>query len=131
MFSLGWSEITIIVVLLIVIVGPNEIPNLLKHLGNLSKKLKSISREFNTTLNNLAKESEIDQIKKDIKNEVIENSKITSIKSDIDQIRKDIKNEVIENSKITSIKSDFDDINSSFDKLNKEVKNIKDNKIDE
>ena len=107
MFSLGWSEITIIVVLLIVIVGPNEIPNLLKHLGNLSKKLKSISREFNTTLNNLAKESEIDQIKKDIKNEVIENSKITSIKSD------------------------FDDINSSFDKLNKEVKNIKDNKIDE
>ena len=84
-----------------------HLPNLLKHLGNLSKKLKSISREFNTTLNNLAKESEIDQIKKDIKNEVIENSKITSIKSD------------------------FDDINSSFDKLNKEVKNIKDNKIDE
>ena len=40
MLSLGWSEITIIIVLVIIVVGPKEIPNLLKQLGYVSKKNK-------------------------------------------------------------------------------------------
>ena len=55
MLSLGWSEITIIIVLVIIVVGPKEIPNLLKQLGYVSKKLKSLSRDFNTSLNNIVK----------------------------------------------------------------------------
>ena len=67
MLSLGWSEITIIVVLVIIVVGPKEIPNLLKQLGYISKKIKSLSRDFNTSLNNIVKETEIDQVQKKIK----------------------------------------------------------------
>ena len=105
MLSLGWSEITILIVLVIIVVGPNEIPNLLKQLGYFSKKLKSISKEFNANLNNLAKEAEIDKIQKDIK-------KISSF---------DPKKEILKKSEI---ESQFKDINQSFNKLDKEVKNM-------
>ena len=71
MFSFGWSEIALIVVVVIIVVGPKEIPNLLKQLGNFSKSLKKISREFKSSLNNLAEESDLQDVKKsitDIKN---------------------------------------------------------------
>ena len=67
MLSLGWTEITIVLVIVILVVGPKELPTLLKQLGYLSKKIKSISRDFNTSVNNIVKEAEIDQIQKKIK----------------------------------------------------------------
>ena len=105
MLSLGWSEITIIVIIVIMIVGPKELPNIIKQLGYFSKKIKSLSREFNTTINNLAKEAEIDQVQKDIK-------KISNL---------DPKDEILKHSKI---KSEFKEINTTFNKLNKNIQNL-------
>ena len=59
MLSLGWSELGIIFIIIVVVVGPNEIPNLLKQFGKVTKKIKSISRDFNTSINNIVKEAEI------------------------------------------------------------------------
>ena len=50
MFSFGWSEIALIVVVIIIVVGPKEIPNLLKQLGSFSKTIKKTSREFKKSL---------------------------------------------------------------------------------
>ena len=66
MLSLGWSELGIIFIIIVVVVGPNEIPNLLKQFGKVTKKIKSISRDFNTSINNIVKEAEIDEFKKNI-----------------------------------------------------------------
>ena len=106
MLSLGWSEIGIIFIIIVIVVGPNEIPNLLKQLGYVSKKIKSLSRDFNTSLNNIVKETEIDNIKKEI-------NKVSKL---------DIKKEIENN----DIISEFSDINSTFEKLNKDVNDIKD-----
>ena len=106
MLSLGWSEIGIILIIIVIVVGPNEIPNLLKQLGYVSKKIKSLSRDFNTSLNNIVKETEIDNIKKEI-------NKVSKL---------DIKKEIENN----DIISEFSDINSTFEKLNKDVNDIKD-----
>tara|TARA_Y100001970_G_C14151931_1_gene813229 strand:- start:104 stop:448 length:345 start_codon:yes stop_codon:yes gene_type:complete len=111
MLSLGWSEISIIVFIVIIVVGPKELPTLIKQVGFFSKKIKSISREFNTSLNNLAKEAEIDKIQNEVKN--INSS--------------DIKTKIIEES---NVKKEFDDINTSFKKINKDIKDIeKDTKL--
>ena len=107
MLSLGWSEITIVAVIIILVVGPKELPNLLKQFGYISKKIKSLSRDFNTSINNIIKESEIDQIQKHI-------NKTTSI---------DVKEKILEE---TNTKSEFEEINSSFKKLDKDIEIIKD-----
>ena len=107
MLSLGWTEITIVLVIVILVIGPKELPTLLKQFGYLSKKIKSLSRDFNTSVNNIVKESEIDQVQKKIK-------KVSSL---------DIKEEILEK---TDTKSEFETINTSFDKLNKDINIIKD-----
>ena len=107
MLSLGWSEITIVLVIVILIIGPKELPTLLKQLGYLSKKIKSLSRDFNTSINNIIKETEIDQVQKKIE-------KVSSL---------DVKEEILSK---TDTKSEFETINTSFDKLNKDINIIKD-----
>ena len=67
MLSFGWSEITIIAVVVIIVVGPKEIPNILKQLGAFSKSLKKTSRQFKQSLNDLAEETDIKEIKKSLK----------------------------------------------------------------
>lgn len=113
MFSFGWSEIALIVVVVIIVVGPKEIPNLLKQLGSFSKSLKKISREFKNSLNNLAEESDLQDVKKSI-------TDLKKLKDNLDptkELTNELKNE------ITSIKEtvaftdkEIGDINSKIKK---------------
>ena len=83
----GWSEIILTLVVVVVIIGPKEIPNLLKQLGSFSKNIKKITREFKKSLNELAEEGDLKEVKKSL-------SEINSIKKDLDpskQINKEIK----------------------------------------
>ena len=66
MFSFGWSEIALTVAIIIVVIGPKEIPNLLRQLGHFSKSLKKLSREFKTSISDLAEEESLIDIKKSI-----------------------------------------------------------------
>ncbi len=63
MFSFGWSEITLTVIIIVIVVGPKEIPNLLKQIGSFSKSIKKISREFKKSLNDIAEESDLKDVK--------------------------------------------------------------------
>ena len=86
MFSFGWSEIVLTVIIIVIVVGPKEIPNLLKQIGSFSKYIKKISREFKKSVNDLAEESDF----KDVKDSI---SEIKNIKDNIDPT-KDIKKEI-------------------------------------
>ena len=39
MFSFGWSEIALTVIIIIIVVGPKEIHNLLRQIGYFSKSI--------------------------------------------------------------------------------------------
>ena len=86
MFSFGWSEIALTAIIIIIVVGPKEIPNLLKQVGSFSKSIKKISREFKKSLNDIAEESDL----KDVKDQI---SEIKNIKETLDPTQ-DIKNEL-------------------------------------
>ena len=51
MFSFGWSEIALTLIVVVIVVGPKEIPNLLRQIGSFSKSIKKISRENNLDSN--------------------------------------------------------------------------------
>ena len=70
MFSFGWSEIALTVIIIVIVVGPKEIPNLLKQIGSFSKSIKKISREFKKSLNDIAEESDLKEVKDSISENV-------------------------------------------------------------
>ena len=77
MFAFGWSEIVLTLIVIIIVVGPKELPNLLRQLGSFSKSLKRITREFKKSLNDIAEESDLKEVKNSI-------SEIKDIKKDLD-----------------------------------------------
>ena len=86
MFSFGWSEIALTVVIIVIVVGPKEIPNLLRQLGSFSRSIKKITREFKSSLNEISEEGELKSVKDTFKD-------IHNIKKDLDptnEIKKEI-----------------------------------------
>ena len=66
MFSLGWMEISIILIITVIVVGPKEIPTVIKFIKGITSGLGKISREFKSTVNEISHLEEVKDIKKDI-----------------------------------------------------------------
>ena len=108
MLSFGWSEIILTLVVIIIVVGPKEIPNLLRQLGSFSKSIKKITREFKKSLNDIAEESDLKEVKKSI-------SEIKNIKKDLDPTKE--------------INKELDSIKDTASVFEKEIKDL--NSIDQ
>ena len=66
MFSLGWMEISIILIITIIVVGPKEIPTVIKFIKSFTSNLKRLSKEFTSTVDEITHVQEIKDIKKEI-----------------------------------------------------------------
>ena len=66
MLDIGWTEILVITVVALFIVGPKDIPKALRTIGIWIGKLKSLSREFQNTVEDAVRDSELDEVKKQI-----------------------------------------------------------------
>ena len=63
MLDIGWSELLVIVVVLVVVVGPKELPGVLRTFGTWMAKARSLSREFQSSMNQLAREVDQEKVK--------------------------------------------------------------------
>ena len=66
MFSLGWMELSIILIVVVILVGPKEIPTVIRFIKTVMSKLKGLSREFNETIDEVTHLTEVKDIQKEI-----------------------------------------------------------------
>ncbi|MFN0263571.1 Sec-independent protein translocase protein TatB [Tepidamorphus sp. 3E244] len=66
MFDIGWTEMVVLAVVAILVVGPRELPRMLRSIGQIVGKLKQMSGEFKRQFNDALKEAELDDIKSSI-----------------------------------------------------------------
>ncbi len=66
MFDIGWSELLIIVVVTILVVGPKDLPKVLRQLSRLVRKAREMAREFQAGMDELAREADLDDLRKDL-----------------------------------------------------------------
>ncbi len=98
MFSLGWMEISIILIIIVIVVGPKEIPTVIKFLKSITSGLGKLSREFKSTVNEISHIEEVKDIKKEIldtKDSIVKEGKELDefIEKSNDQIMKDENND--------------------------------------
>ncbi len=67
MLDIGWSEMLVIVVVAIIVIGPRDLPGVLRTVGRWIGKVRSLSREFQRNLNDIARETEIDEVQRTIR----------------------------------------------------------------
>jgi len=66
MLDVGWSELVIIGVVALVVVGPKELPSLLRTVGQWAGKARRMAAEFQGQLNEAIREAELDDVKKSV-----------------------------------------------------------------
>jgi sec-independent protein translocase protein TatB len=66
-FDLGWSEMLVIGAVALVVIGPKELPNALRTAGYWVRKARSLSREFQGTFEQMIREAELDEVRRDLK----------------------------------------------------------------
>tara|TARA_B100000579_G_C22618541_1_gene750778 strand:- start:188 stop:427 length:240 start_codon:yes stop_codon:yes gene_type:complete len=64
MFDFGYSELLIVAVVLLVAVGPKELPSLLKAIFDFISKIKIYAAELRTGVQSIANDLEIEKISK-------------------------------------------------------------------
>lgn len=65
--SIGWSEMLLLAVVAIVVVGPKELPRLLRVVGYWMGKARAAAREFQNAFDELARESEMEEMRRKMK----------------------------------------------------------------
>ena len=72
MLDLGWQELLVIGALALIVVGPKDLPSLLRTLGQYAGKIRGMAREFQRTMDDAARESDLANLKeiKDLGNDI-------------------------------------------------------------
>ncbi len=63
MFDIGWPELMIVAIVLIVVVGPKDLPRMLRTFGQTANKLKSMAGDFRRQFDDALKEADLDDVK--------------------------------------------------------------------
>jgi len=66
MFDIGWSELLVIGVVALIVVGPQDLPRMFRTLGKFTARARAMAREFQTSLEAAAEESGVSDLTKDI-----------------------------------------------------------------
>ncbi|MDP6874177.1 MAG: Sec-independent protein translocase protein TatB [Alphaproteobacteria bacterium] len=64
MLDIGWSEMLMIAVVAIVVIGPKDLPRALRSIGQWVAKARAMTRDLQNSVNDMIAETEIDELRK-------------------------------------------------------------------
>ena len=85
MFDIGWSELLVIAVVAIIVIGPKDLPRVMRTVGHYAGKLRRAAADFQRQFEEAMRESEIDEVRKAIES-VRENTPSADLKAPIDKL---------------------------------------------
>jgi|SRR5262245_20661987 len=66
-FGVGYSELLVIAVVALIVVGPKDLPKLLRHLGQFTASVRRMAAEFQRHLDEVAREADVDKVTSEIR----------------------------------------------------------------
>ena len=104
MLDIGFPEFLLISFVLLIVVGPKDLPKVLRLVSSFIRKIKSMASQFHSGIDDLANEAEISDLRNEV-NKIDKKSLIDEHVGEIAELDKDIN--------IKSIKNDISDIKNS------------------
>lgn len=85
MFDIGWSELLLIGIVALIVVGPKELPGMFRKMGQITGKARAMARDFQRAMDSAADEAGVKDIQRDFR-------KMTSAKSlGVDEVETSIR----------------------------------------
>ncbi len=66
MLDVGWTELVVIAIVLIIVVGPKDLPPMLRTFGRMMTKMRGMAGEFRQQFDEALKEADLDDVRKTI-----------------------------------------------------------------
>lgn len=66
MFDIAWSELALIGVVALVVIGPKDLPRVMRTLGQWTRRARAMAAEFQRNLDDMVREAELDEIRKEV-----------------------------------------------------------------
>jgi sec-independent protein translocase protein TatB len=96
--GLGFTELMVLAVAALIIVGPKDLPMMMRRLGQFVGKGRAMAREFQAAFDDIARQSELDDLRKEIEELKISNS-LKQATSDLSDYEKDVNSAVMAQSR--------------------------------
>ena len=91
MLDIGWQEFTLVAFILLIIVGPKDLPKVLKSIFKFIDKIKNYAYDFKSSVNEMNDEFELSELRDDVL-EIKKDNTILETKKTIDEAEKEFKN---------------------------------------
>jgi sec-independent protein translocase protein TatB len=66
LLDFGWSELMLIGLVALVVIGPKDLPRALRVAGFWVRKARSLSREFQSSVEQMVREAELDEMRQEL-----------------------------------------------------------------
>ncbi|MCE2475094.1 MAG: twin-arginine translocase subunit TatB [Alphaproteobacteria bacterium] len=66
MLDIGWTEVLVISVVVLFVVGPRDIPKVLRTVGQWAGKIRGLAKEFRESVDDAIREAELDEVRKTV-----------------------------------------------------------------
>jgi len=63
MFDIGWTELLVIAVVLIVVVGPKDLPPMLRAFGKMTQRARKVAGDFRAQFDEALREADLDEVR--------------------------------------------------------------------
>ena len=93
MFDISWSEFLLIGVVALIVIGPKELPGVLRTLGQYTRKVRGMAADFQNQFQEAMREAEMADLKKqvdDLAQDVKNFDPLKDVRSDLEATSKEI-----------------------------------------
>ena len=92
--GIGISEILLIGLAALIIIGPKDLPMMMRKIGQIMGKGRRMAREFQAAFDDIARQSELDELKKEIQ-ELRKSNTLASAQDDLAAYEADVNSAVM------------------------------------
>ena len=93
MFDISWSEFLLIGIVALIVIGPKELPAVMRTLGQWTRKVRGMAAEFQNQFQEAMREAEMADLKKqvdDMAHDVTDVDPLKGVREDIENVGSDV-----------------------------------------
>jgi sec-independent protein translocase protein TatB len=93
MFDISWTEFLLIGIVALVVIGPKELPGVMRTMGQWTRKVRGMATEFQNQFQEAMREAEMADLKKqvdDMARDVKDIDPLKGVRDDIETMGKDV-----------------------------------------
>ncbi|HET8919633.1 MAG TPA: Sec-independent protein translocase protein TatB [Xanthobacteraceae bacterium] len=96
MFDISWTEFLLIGIVALIVIGPKELPAVMRSLGQWTRKIRSLAADFQNQFHEAMREAEMADLKKQVDDvaqvaqDIKQYDPLKDVRADVEAIGKDL-----------------------------------------